>query len=305
MESENLILYDWFSFTTKYYDLDYIAQLLGMDLAIFRPRKGARGYHEGLAFGGINLLFGGKEEIWCEMSGQGCRSFETHGHGAWDTLFMETMTDQYHITRLDVAFDDHTGLLDLNVLAEDTRDKKNIVTEFRYWEAIESSKGMTIILGSPSSNQFFRIYDKARERGVEDEGHWVRFEIQMRDDYAFRFLSLMTLRTVGETFVGVVSKNVRYVRQVGDDANKRRWPLADYWANFIGTAEKLSLYQTPGTEYNLDKLERYAIKQAGASAATYIEIVGLDRYLEQINAELERSLNPNYFNLIQQHKNKG
>lgn len=140
---------------------------------------------------------------------------------------------------------------------------------------------------------------------MDDGSHWVRFEIQMRDDHALQFLSLMTFRTVGKTFAGVVNKYVRYVRPSDTDTNKRRWPLADYWANFIETAEKLSLYQTPGIEYNLDKLERYVIKQCGASLITYIEIVGLEQCLRKARAEFEKSLNPNYANLIQQYKQQG
>lgn len=82
----------------------------------------------------------------------------------------------------------------------------------------------------------------------------------------------------------------------------RRWPMAGYWKKFIGTAEKLSVYQTPGSEYNLGNLEYFAIQQAGAASAALIKIIGAERFQELVDERLSSSSNPKYESLIQQYK---
>ena len=60
--------------------------------------------------------------MWLEMSGQGCRAFESFGTGNYEALFQEVLDNpsEMNLTRLDVAFDDHGGLLDIGQAAEDT-----------------------------------------------------------------------------------------------------------------------------------------------------------------------------------------
>jgi DNA relaxase NicK len=199
---------------------------------------------------------------------------------------------------LDVAFDDQIGLLDLDVLKRDA-EAGNFVCKM-VWGKVEHSLhdgAITVYHGSPRSDVRFRIYDKAKERGYTDGRHWVRFEIQVRDDNAARFIGLLVLRPVGEVFAGVVNNYLRYVKPNETDTNKRRWDTADYWYNFIHTSEKISLYMKPGTEYNLSSLEHYVVHQAGASAATYIDVFGLDAYLTAIAGKLKASGNPKYSEL--------
>lgn len=300
MTCDNLIIYDWFSVTAKHYTPESIITLLGMDVTAFKTVQGARGYRERLYLDGISVHFGGREEVWLEMSGQGCRTFETFGHGNWSSLFAEVRKDsRYHITRMDVAFDDHEGLLNLETIFNDV-DSGNFVSKFDFWEIRKSSKGITIYHGSPASDVRFRIYDKAKERNREDEGHWVRFEIQLRDKKASNFSNLMLQRPIGFVFMSVVNNYLRYVRPT-NDSNKRRWPKTEYWKIFVDEAEKISLYVAPGIEYNLEKLERFAVTQAGAAAAAYSEIVGKDKYLEKCRHKLAESMNPKYQELIQKH----
>lgn len=44
--------------------------------------------------------------VWCEMSGQGCRTFESFSSRSWESLFSWIAAQELKITRLDVAFDD-------------------------------------------------------------------------------------------------------------------------------------------------------------------------------------------------------
>jgi hypothetical protein len=48
-------------------------------------------------------------------------------------------------------------------------------------------RGHTLYVGSPKSDKRLRIYNKSAESGeVPDQGEYVRFELQLRDDYAER-----------------------------------------------------------------------------------------------------------------------
>jgi len=300
---DNLILFDWFSVTSKFDSPESLIKLLGMDILSFETIKGARGYQERLYYDGINIHFEGREEVWLEMSGQGCRAFETHGHGDWKILFDAILTDKdkgYNITRLDVSFDDHTGIFDLASMRKEM-ENGNFVSRFKYWESINSSKGITLYHGSAKSDVRFRIYDKAAERNREADGHWVRFEMQMRDDNATRFLNFMVLQDVGEVFAKTVNNYLRYITDPGSDSNKSRWPTADWWYNFIHVSEKISLYEKPGTEYNIDKLERYVVDQAGAATAAYVKLVGFEKFLHKCLDKLACTRNLAYNDLIRQY----
>ena len=85
-----------------------------------------------------------------------------------------------YITHLDVVFDDHTGILDIERIAQDTQEQR-FVSRMKYWEVVRSSGGISCQIGSPKSKILVRIYDKAAERGFTDGRHWVRVELQLRD----------------------------------------------------------------------------------------------------------------------------
>ncbi len=307
MKYDELMLIDYFSVTAKHQSVEGILRLIGMEPSIFNPTYGVRGWLHRLYYEGININFGGdkQEGVWLEMTGKGCRAFESYGHGNWKALFDEVLSDgDYHITRLDVAYDDHIGVLDLKVLADNVH-QGNYVTEFRKSGVIHEYAGgqeaITIYHGSPKSDVYFRIYDKAIERNREDEGHWVRFEIQLRDDHAKSFLDLMVLQNVGDVFAKTVNKYIRYVENPGTDTNKRRWPVAAFWYNFISTSEKVKLYVAPGVEYNFDALEHYVVDMCGTACRTYVKLVGIEAFMEKCDAKFKLTRNPKYQELLNKY----
>ena len=196
--SENVILFDWLTVSCKEEDPWYWVTLLHMeDLAWTAMEKGRHGYRNGIYFGSISILYDGNPDmgVCLDMSGQGCRTFEEYGSGDFIGLFrMISQDDRFHITRLDVAFDDHTRILDIRQLFYDTDDQdggQQFVSKFRK-SKIEKSfqngrSGISIYHGSEQSEIMIRIYDKAAERGLPEEQHWVRVELQLRRDRASQF----------------------------------------------------------------------------------------------------------------------
>ena len=207
----NLVMYDWVSITSKIHSPQNFIELLGMQHVSWELVKGARGYMDRLYWGSISIHYNGREDmgVWLEMSGQGCRSFETFGNGDYESLFDEVRQNpgEMNLTRLDVAFDDHEGLLDIDVLEMDTREL-SFVSKFRKtaveweWDHDKLIKGLSIYHGRKASEIMIRIYDKAAERGFDDGRHWVRVELQLRDSRALAFLDAPG--KIGDRFSGVL-----------------------------------------------------------------------------------------------------
>lgn len=236
------------------------------------------------------------------MSGQGCRVFEEFGHGDYSKIFDEYFaeSDNTNITRLDAAFDDQDDLIDFQRLCEDTKNEEFIsrwrkgLVEFG-WP--RKSEGNTIYWGSKKSDFFARVYDKAKERGYDDGRHWIRFELQMRDEKAVEYL-----KTTYEpkNVISVINHYIRFVDESFSDKNRWRWPIKEYWARFLADAAEVTLYAKPGTDYNMSNLRRYVLDSCGAGTRTYIQIVGIDRFLAELKEECIIS-NPKYKELLRLH----
>lgn len=295
---ENCILYDWFNFTLPedgewFYEYGeslkdgrFIMELLGMDDISFMVLPGVRGYREKLWFDGINIHLPSEKQpnTWLEMSGSGCRAFETYGHGNWDKLFSFAL--RYgHITRLDVSFDDHSGLLDMSRLFNDTLHREYVTKAYLHGievgmdDRMSGLNGMTIYHGKRPSNTVIRIYDKAQQLRRYEE-HWVRVEMELHEDNARSFLELPG--TIGEKWSGVLLNYVRYVEPSEFDSNRWRWPLKGYWSDLVGHVRPIKLYSAPGAEYNMMAVDRYIFGQAGNSIRAYIDIYGVDKFMERL-----------------------
>ena len=81
----------------------------------------------------------------------------------WKDIFAFIHDNSLHITRLDVAYDDHTGILDIERIADDVQSQR-YVSCMRWWEVTRSSQRVSCQAGSPKSKVLVRIYDKAAER---------------------------------------------------------------------------------------------------------------------------------------------
>lgn len=303
-KSDNIVLYDWLSFTSKVHTPEQIIAALGLAHVPWSTTRGARGYQDRKYFSCISIHYNGRPDmgVWCEMSGQGCRAFETLSILAdqppekWSRLFSFIQQWTLKITRLDVAYDDHSGVFDIGRVSQDTQCGL-FVSRSDYWECITSSKGTSIQIGSPQSKVLVRIYDKAAERGKLGE-HWNRVELQLRDDRAGQFSRIPL--PIGEAFAGVLLNYLRYV--VPDtDSNKWRWPMTDYWYELVADAERISVYTAPGMKYNEERCKRYVVDQAGNAIDACIQMYGIESF-EKMIAERGIARNPKYDMLVKQHR---
>ncbi len=315
---ENRIVYDWVTFTSKIDSPSTIIDLLGIDGVTFISLEhGMNGYPYCIYCDGISICYGGRDDmgVCCNMSGQGCRTFEQYGNGDYKSLF-ETIIDHYsddadkremNLTRLDVAYDDFENILPINEILMATvaggydtdlgrLRQGNFVTRFSKYDVDLGSDGICCGFGSPTSDTYIRIYDKRAEQNRYDLDHWVRCEIQLRRQNAMGFV--MLAGDIATNYFGVVNNYLRFVKPSAD-TNKRRWEMADWWAAFLETVDRLKIFQRPGVEYDICCLDGYVYGQCAASVATMIELVGLDAFISRLRDELSvRKLDPKYRSVL-------
>ncbi len=304
----DLILIDWLTVTSHIDSVDTMIELLAMDKhGIQWEEKEAymNGYPMRKTWEGVTLLYGGRENmgVCLTMSGAGCRTFETYSTISWTTL-LSYFTDEkdYNITRLDLAFDDHSGILDMNRLLDDTDDHA-YVSKSRWWKCEYGSEGTCIYHGSPQSEIRFRIYDKAAERGLTDGTHWIRVEAQIRRANATAAVKeILKDGDVGRTFCGILRNYLTY-REPTEDSNRSRWPIADYWEKLLQCAGSISLWSNPGVEYNIFRMERWLVDQCGPAIRCWADLYGLQDLLEKISQRGVRT-SPKYQRLLDTVKNK-
>lgn len=287
-------------------------KLLGMENRAWDDLgHGGDGYRKGIYFASISILYDGNPGMGSclNMSGQGCRSFEEYGTGDFDGLFRLFQQEEgYHVTRLDVAFDDHSGILDIQQLFLDS-DKQDgeqqFVSKFRKSriekEFNDGRPGITVYHGSRKSAVMIRIYDKAAERGLPEDQHWVRVELQLRDERAEAFC--FAGEPIGVLFRGVLVNYVRYVDDSGTDSNRWRWPMKPYWEDLIEQVGRIRLYVKPGVEYNIGQLDKFVFEQASNAMAAAFQIYGVPFCVQKIQ-ERKVTENPKYKRLVEQYGKK-
>ena len=307
--NQNKILIDWLSFTISNIELDELLAIFGFESLSFLELHGNKGYAHKYYCDGVNINYKKSSEsmadYWVELSGQGCRVFESYGCNDWIYVLSTLLAnDTINITRLDVAYDDFNNLIDLNNIVADTLAHNYVSkADERSWKVVLSGDGTCVTIGKCKSNTMIRIYDKRAERHAEEEfDHWVRCEIQLRYTNAMQFCRLLCDHQVvmpGSDFVGISVDGLNidklyfgvlnnYLRFIDPDANNdsNRWrkPCAKHWEAFAHsiTDESISLWVKPGVDYNILRLDRTVEHQFSGATVTYAIIHGIDKLVETL-----------------------
>ena len=343
-----MILIDWLTVTLHDYTVHDVQVLLGLDPDEFtwtESRVFRNGYPMQTTFNNISIRWGADRVeyytsdekksaedkvrhdmgICLDMTGQGCRAFESYGHGDWLQLLSRICNDdrRANFARLDLAYDDHTGVLNIKRMRNDLEERSYIFrgkrTGLEWSDDIqENIQGLTLYIGSKTSPVLIRIYDKAAERGFDHSLHWIRVELRLRDERALVAVAkIQQLEEVGKVFTGILYNYFSF-RLPSDDTNKSRWPITAYWQELIGDVEKISLWISPGEPYNFSKTERWMVDQVGQAIITYYRCHGsfsgllndcmarhpdlADKYKSAIaEAERQREIRRKRINKVRRH----
>ena len=310
MKSANLII-DYLTFSSKCDSVKSIIDFLGFSEIPFSELNGRYFYKKRLSYEGINIYYEGMDEnmgICVELSGKGCRNFEKLGTGDYNELFSYIANNQeLNITRIDIAYDDYDGLLDFDTIENDIKNY-NYVSRFKVFKIekeyskIIEKRSFCIYCGSKNqSDTLFRIYDKRAEQMRFELDHWVRFEMQLRNERADCFLNVLVAGSdLGQLFAGVINNYLRFVVRSKTDSNTSRYETTQYWFNFLGTFEKVSLY-IPQHYYNETKLEKFVKTQVSGAVVAFIALFGFNAFKNVVNGKSHLALNPKYQLLLKQH----
>lgn len=281
-------LIDWVGVTFPESALSMVLEMIGGD---WRDQKrGAQGYRSCKALGGIRLLYDGAPGMGChlEMTGQACREFEgLPTFQGWGVFLAFCAGVQAKWSRLDAAWNDRTpepsGLLDLETIKAHVR-RGWLVARFKGCRIVEgydtkgNETGCTVYLGSPDSDMQLRIYDKVAEtlakRKVQLPGHWVRVELQGRDEQAQRMADMMLAPDGPERLAAALLGYVDF-KEPGTSPQKTRWKSSPWWTGFLRVAEKEKMGTMPKVR-TLDTVAQWVSKQVAPSLALLIEACGGD-----------------------------
>lgn len=285
-----LLTVDTLAFAVADTSLVEVMDFLMLDICDFDSGKAFnRNYTSSLYLGGIRIgynNFTSRYSVYVYMSGQGCRSFESyhseriHSFDWFDficSLFSlnsgieDPKMYKVSFRRIDIACDDRSGGFDIPLLAKYFEQHKiaGNARTFKYTLGSEES----FYAGSPSSDHFIRIYNKLLERGFsKDEGDpWIRVEWQLRDDHAYQFIqSWISSGDLASVFCGYTLDYLRFLKKPNDRKNSQRIEVAQFWLDFLHSAERIKFVSKPGVEYNLKKLERFINFQVASSIQTFI-----------------------------------
>lgn len=239
----NTITIDYVTFVWDTKTVSEAIHALGLSASTWTTKAGHYPYVHIQRAGNISIAYDNYNErgVFVTLTSQGCREFETFSSIGWADLFGIIRGGEGHTTRLDIAFDDRTGVLNMQRMKHD-RDVANYRSLLSYTAEHRSHKenimGMSLYFGAKGSNTNIRIYDKDAEQGGLGT-HWIRVELQLRDAYADTVVkSGLSIPCI---FSSVLKKYLVFLQPNPTDSNKCRWPVAPYWNTLLEGAQTLTL----------------------------------------------------------------
>lgn len=286
------IIVDTLSFRANFESYEKLVDFLGIDSVDFLPsdKKFNMNYLYSYFYEGIKIGMEGQAgwEYYIHMSGKGCRTFEDIRGEGFDwyefiyKLYLKIKDGTAAVTRIDIACDEMQGVFNIKLLENSIEKNKYLSrcpkTSIRLMKFGEEC----LYVGSTQSLALLRIYNKKLERGYDpgdqEVPHWWRCEYQLRDDHAQQIvIEWAESNDIGKIYAGHLMNHIRFLTKPNlRDGTQHRINTAPWWKAFLNNAEQIAWVSSKGSEYNMSKLQRYAIGNAGSSVKTMIKSKGLN-----------------------------
>lgn len=308
MPENNCYLIDWFSASCFVDDYSDIFPILGFYSDIcysFQDGYGHHGYSRCVYLGGIYIYYDYRDDprrCWVEMSGQGCRTFETYSDGVtFLDLFRRCVGDDpfFILNRVDLAYDIYNDpfLFDRMKSAIDGGCciSRFGTTELQETKTLQGGScspdfsGRTLYFGSPSSDIRFRLYDKKLERKRDDLPSWYRFEMVFRRGKALELaLNISSRSELGGIFCGYLKEYLSVRDRSSTDSNYRRWLPAPWWERFTSSAENITELSKKEVSYNVMNAQYLVREMYGNTIDVILQTMGADELVELVRNREQR-----------------
>lgn len=308
------VLIDYFTFSLKgESDPDIvIREWLGLDPVLFEDFFGAMtGYLDCKRYGNIFVSYNPNEKmmlrtagVCVSMSGDGCRTFENHSSlgadrvdrqgmssGAFPALIEKIhITEDASCTRVDLACDDFTGLLDIDTIREYAEDgsynSRLRSVDLHHSKMGQEVTGDTIYFGSAKSDFRIRIYDKAKERG-DLSRHWVRCEFVLRHENAQGFVDhFCNTSCLSDLASGIANDKFKFIEL--DDSNISRCSTAIWWSDFVDNLANVILFSREEIDHSIVQTKEWLDYQVSAALAMVYRAQGYFAVQELLQHGLNR-----------------
>lgn len=202
----------------------------------------------------------------------------------WSYEFLQTISQfvqQHggHCGRFDVAFDD----LESGVTVEQILEAVNqgfVVKRSRKSQIIkevtdgEGCTGYTLYFGSRVSDSFVRVYDKRLEQ-KSDVAHWVRWELELKNERStvfFKLLPHMTPEDFLEFAIGVLRSCIdfRDLEPGMESWDKTRAPLLPWWKSLTQNFRKARLQVVKGLKKKITDVKDWAARSLAPMLAVLV-----------------------------------
>lgn len=159
--------------------------------------------------------------------------------------------------------------------------------------------GETVYVGSRSSDFYLRVYDKSLESGKGDRGDYVRWEAELKGDFAaFAVRCLLRLvavelgedvgpndvlndpvaeaGSVREWGVACALSGLSFVLRRAGDRSVKRAALVQWWAKFSAGVARHVRVAAVRVAGGLERFERWFHRQVARKASEYLAALGGD-----------------------------
>lgn len=281
---------DWCTFTVKAWNpVQVVTEILAMDYGLFQScPHGYLRYRNAVEFHNIRVCWNdvlpgpddpfGDLGVMVSMSGEGCKAFiEMSKYDDFPTFFfwITQNVEEYNFTRIDVACDDKTGLLNMETICQKVNDgeinsrssKRSVIVSHENQDIC----GRTAYIGAPSSDFRIRFYDKAAEQGVD--GSWVRCELVFRGNHA----NNLVLSLLAETSLGFLTSQIlndKFSFIVRDNNNITRCSKVDWWLQFVDELSSIHLVSSERMTHPLLSIAEWFTKSLGPTLSLLANTFG-------------------------------
>ena len=291
---------DWLAVTIKdFQSFDDVFRELSRFLGekIFSRGRGARGYSDSadILDGGFVAWSSDKPQNGIHVVLNARSLALLSGYSALELLqFFYSLGGV--ATRIDFAFDDMSGLLDLDVIASYLRAGQ-VSTRWKMFQVVRGRsdvgksdfQGYTIYVGSRKSESFLRFYDKKAERenkGFEVEHEkWVRVELELKDKKAAKVFEicagLVDDVEISEYVSGLLYGLIDFKAWSDTDVLISRVPTARFWKVFLRGVSKVNL-SLPKKERSIDALRGWIADTVAPSLAVVADLPRGDDWLKNV-----------------------